>query len=219
MVDNLRRKVIGMCTCLTVSFVRVSGAACAAWVLLGLSAAASTVDFDAVPPGERSRPFQTQSVVVQSGAGSTLFIYNSGDFGMPRLGGFCMLGSDFSCSGNGMLLFSDPVSQLSLRSRFVGRGDRATLRAWSGPTLVDEHTVTSDEIFSFKGEGITRMEITGRRSPSGGVAFSSVSFVKAEEPPAPSPVDAPLSLLSLGSALALLPLVRRFLQVPIVRSC
>ncbi len=149
-----------------------------AFVFLAESpAGAATLDFAIFPRAKTPGPLQFSDVATVQSDGA-LFVYGSGDFGMPNTGGICALQSDFTCTGKFSLLFIGPISDLSFKGFFAGSSDQAVVTAYAGDQRLATQLVLGNASEQFDVSfavfsGITRVDVavssTGpaRGSPTG----------------------------------------------------
>ena len=165
--------------------------------LLPVSAMASSIDFE--------DPIEVQeSEVVFPGAtltnldGYEVFLYRSGEFGMPEGGGFCALSPGFECRGDTLLAFESPVNNLMFESFFVALGDRASLEIYRGDELLSEVRVdrqnTKVDLSEFG--DVTSIFFDSRSTrAAAGLAYGAFTFEVAE---VPLPPALPAFALALG---------------------
>jgi hypothetical protein len=156
---------------------------------------AATLNFDSHPPGVATAPLRFPDVLISHGNGGALFVYGTGDFGMPVGGAVCGLQTDFTCTGDVSLLFIGAVSDLKFSGFDASISDKATISAYSDDYLLSVLLIsgTSDGKIDidFTGvSGITRIEIADHSSTlSRGIAYGS--FVYDPDPPGPPPPPKP----------------------------
>jgi hypothetical protein len=157
---------------------------------------AATLDFDAHPSGIAASPLTFETAAISESSGGALFVYGTGDFGMPARGGVCALQTGFSCTGDVSLLFIGPVSNLSFKGHFASVADRATISVFSGDTLLGFMLVSGNadgriEIDFGETSGITRVQIENLSGPVGkGIAYGEFDF-DVDTPNAPPPPPLP----------------------------
>lgn len=177
---------------------------CAALIVLCLGLAqgvAATLNFDTLPSGQTTTPLSMPNVAISESSGGALFVYHTGEFGMPAGGGVCALQSDFSCTGDVSLLFIGPVKNLKFKGLFATGTDRATIAAYAGDTLVTYAVVSGGSEGEFdvdlsKASGITRLKITDRSdATSRGISFGGFGY-DPDSGGIPGPAQEPLQVLS-----------------------
>ncbi len=162
-------------------------------VLLASGASAATIDFDQFPAGQTAGALDFAGVVNVSSSTGSLFVYNSGNFGMPAQGGVCGLTSVFTCLGTLSFSFAQPVEQVSFGAYFVGAGDASSVSAYAGTTLLGQLSVNAGGQYGFGAlSGITNLVFADLGSLSGGVAYGGFTYVNVPPPPPPPPPAVPL---------------------------
>lgn len=175
--------------------------------LIGLGfgqACAATLNFDFYPPGIATEPLRFSTAAISESSGGALFVYGTGDFGMPARGGVCALQTGFSCTGDVSLLFVGPVSNLTFKGYFASVADKATISAFSGDILLGFMLVSGNADgrldIDFGGtSGITRIQIENLSDPIGkGIAYGDFNF-DLDPPDAPPPQQIPPVALSFDA--------------------
>lgn len=158
-------------------------------------ACAATLDFNFFPSGVAAAPLQFPTAAISESSGGALFVYGTGDFGMPARGGVCALQTEFSCTGDVSLLFIGPVSNLTFKGFYGEVADRATISAYSGDELLAFLLVSGNADgqvdVDFGGiSGITRVQIENLSGLDGkGIAYGDFNFdVDPPGTPPPSPL-------------------------------
>lgn len=165
---------------------------------------AATLDFDVFPAGATKQKLQFSSAAVSSSNGGALYVYGSGDFGMPVGGGVCALGTGFTCDGDISLLFIGPVSNLTFKGYFASPADRATVAVYADDALVDFLLISGNpdgriDLDLRRTPGITRVEIGSVSATGGkGIAYGDFDFDVAP-PGTPPPPPLPPANLSLDA--------------------
>lgn len=151
-------------------------------------------------------------------SGGDIFVYHSGDYGLPEGGGFCALERfDFSCTANLSIVFAAPVTELTFSGYFAGSTDAAFLTVFDGTDAVFQGLFTGNDVnglilFDFSWlSRITRIWIEDRsRFDSGGIAYGDFEFEYYKDKPVISPVPVSASGLLLLGGLAMLALLEKF---------
>jgi hypothetical protein len=178
------------------------------WCWAGVAAAA-TLRFDVPGPagpvkGVVGTSLAVTDAVLTAGTGSDLFIYRSGDFGIPKGGGFCALSSGFVCRGQATLTFEQPVNGLSFNGRYAGRGDRARVSVFAGDVLLRTVVVRRNGRIDFSDlEGVTAITFADASRRFGtGIAYARFRYTL--QPPPVTPVPVPPAGAMMIASLALL---------------
>jgi hypothetical protein len=158
----------------------------------GLAAAAS-LQFDTVPgepapiSGTVGRALTLDGARLSTPRPSRVFVYRTGDFGIPTGGGFCALASGFTCKGRATLRFDTPVSGLMFDAFFAGRGDRARVTAFAGNVRLGSVLVRRDGLVDLsRFEGVTRITFRDRSTREGtGIAWGNF---RHDDPVTPVPL-------------------------------
>lgn len=124
--------------------------------------------------------------------GEGIYLYHSGDFGMPDSGGVCALTPGFSCTGDLMISFLQPVTDLTFNGYFAAPADSVLVSVFGGGGLLAREQVwgnaTGILAFDFSSLGrIDRLTIEDRSNPlTQGVAFGNFRYNLWEPPVKPS---------------------------------
>jgi hypothetical protein len=138
-------------------------------------------------------------------SGSPLFIYSSGDFGLPTGGGFCAIVTGFVCKGRLTLTFQQPVFGLTLNAFLVGPGDQSRISAFAGSVLLSTVVVRQNGLIDFSAlQGVTRVTFSDESARFGtGIAYGDFRFT-VQPPPVVTPVPLPPAGAMILASLALL---------------
>ncbi len=158
-----------------------------------------SLDFGAFPAGSRSSPLQFQDVIAAGLNGSDLYVYHSGDFGMPTGGGVCALSSSFACTGDLEFAFLVPISGLTFDGYFATPSDSVLVSLFSGGTLLTSELFRGNDtgtiLFDFSAfQKIDLVTILDRsNAQTKGMAFGNFQYTYWQPPQAsPPPAAVPL---------------------------
>lgn len=139
--------------------------------------------------------------MLTAGIGSAIFVYRTGDFGIPTGGGFCALANGFVCKGQATLTFDQPVTGLAFNAYFAGPGDQARISAFAGTALLRTVVVRRNGPIDLSVlQGVTQVTFTDESTPSGtGIAYADFQYTPQPPPPPPPPPEVtPVPLPSAG---------------------
>lgn len=121
--------------------------------------------------------------------GDDLFVYQSGDFGIPD-SGFCA--TEFgSCEADAEIVFSNQIADLTFYSLGFNSGDFAVATIYNGVTPLASATIDADMTVDFSGfSDITRLVIDDS-STGAGMSYHAFTFNAVPEP-------GTFSILTLG---------------------
>lgn len=156
--------------------------------------------------------------IITNTSGGDIFVYHSGDYGLPEGGGFCALNRfDFSCTADISIEFLAPITELTFSGFFAGPTDAAFLTLFDGTDTVFQGLFTGNDVdglilFDFSWlSRITRILIEDRSIfASGGIAYGNFEFEYYTDDPVISPVPLSASGLFLLGGLAMLALLEQF---------
>lgn len=169
-------------------------------------AVAATLDFNVFTKGTTNDDLNFPGVAVVQSTHGSLFVYGTGDFGMPDTGGLCGLQADFSCTGGFSLLFIGPVADLTFKGYFATSSDGSLISAYSGDALVGRQLVTGGDSGTFTVDfsgtpGIDRIDIASTPTTAdNGIAYGDFNFeiLPPDAPPLPRVPEEVLSFDSLA---------------------
>lgn len=165
---------------------------------------AATLDFSVFPKGATTDTLNFPGVAVVESTHGSLFVYGTGDFGMPDTGGLCGLQADFTCTGGFSLLFIGPVSNLTFKGYFATSSDGSLISAYSGDALLGRQLVSGGSsgtfVVDFSGlPGIDRIDIASTPTTAdNGIAYGDFDF-EILPPDTPPPLRVPEEVLSFDS--------------------
>lgn len=152
-----------------------------------------SLDFGAFPAGSRSSPVQFKDVIVAGLNNSDLYVYHSGDYGMPTGGGVCALSTSFTCTGDLEFAFLVPISGLTFNGYFATPSDSVLVSLFSGSTLLTSQQFWGNDtgtiLFDFSTfQKIDLVTILDRsNAQTKGMAFGNFQYTYWQPPQASVP--------------------------------
>lgn len=163
--------------CLGTAAVLISGAA---------SSYATTLDFTSLPQGLNGGTLTLPEATIHSLVGGRTYV-GSGAAGESD--GFCFVPSaSISCENDGEILFTSPVSALSLDVDGWGFGDFVAITAFNGATALGTLNATGNMHLDFSGFGTITRLLFDDSSTNAGVGFSTITFDAGTAVPEPASV-------------------------------
>jgi hypothetical protein len=171
--------------------------------------AKKVIGFDSLASGVGPSSAKLGKITITAWGTDRLFVYRSGDFGMPTNGGFCAYDLSGRCMGDATLDFGGPIDDLTFAGFWAKLTDGVFVSLFNGAELVYAGLfmgTTSGTIrFDFSQYGtLTRLTLQDRSNVlTKGMAFGDFRYREVtiapppdpEPPPAPVPLPAPLLLL------------------------
>jgi hypothetical protein len=151
---------------------------------VSISANADTIDFSGVQ-GSNPSPLVLPEATITSAVGPVLV----GPGAASQVDGFCFLPG--GCDGDGEILFSSVVSNLSFDVDGWDSGDFVVIDAYNGPTLVGTLNATANGNLDFSGFGAITRLVFDDSSTSAGVGYSTFLFDSGAPPPPVSAAPVP----------------------------
>ncbi len=180
------------------------------------------VSFDRLTSGVGPRSVLLGKIRITAWGSDRLFVYRSGDFGMPLNGGFCAYDKSGRCMGDVTLDFGGPIADLTFSAFWAKLTDGVFVSLFNGVELIYSGlfmgTSSGTIRFDFTQYGtLTSMTLQDRSSvltkgmAFGGFRYREVTIVPPPPPPdpPPAPVPLPAPLLLLGGGLGALALLAR----------
>lgn len=124
---------------------------------------------------------------------------------MSDVDGFCVFTyATLSCGGDGDIIFSSAVRNLSFDADGAPYGDTVDILAYLGNTLLGNITVTSAGRLDFSAFGsITRLAFIDLDSTRSGFGYSTFEFEFADTSTVPLPASGWFLVASLGGIAAM----------------
>ncbi len=141
--------------------------------------------------------------------GAKIFVYRSGDFGIPKNGALCAFQAS-ACVGDFVLDFAQPIVELMFSGFFAKTSDSSIVSLFDGDALIysNQFFGNSDEtiLFDFSTLGkVTKVSFTDASNASTrGIAYGKFSYRVYSEPETPAAVPIPATAFLLITSLLLL---------------
>lgn len=174
-----------------------------------------TISFDGLAQGSHTSPLQFADLLIAGLNGSDLYVYHSGQYGMPAGGGTCALKANFTCTGDLELAFLLPISGLTFNGYFAAASDSVLISLFSGSTLLfsQQYWGNSTGTLFFDLSAFSKIDLVTIQDRSTlltkGMAFGNFRYsywqppVVVPPPPPPATVPQPGSwLFALTEVLA-----------------
>ncbi|MBP6725523.1 MAG: hypothetical protein KA137_11815 [Halioglobus sp.] len=155
---------------------------------VSIGANAATIDFSGVQ-GSNPSP-----LVLPEATFTSAFPILVGPGAASQADGFCF--QPGSCAGDGEILFSTVVSNLSFDVDGWQTGDFVEIRAYNGPNLVGTLNATANSNLDFSSFGAITRLVFDDSSTASGVGYSTFLFDAGAAPPPTPGSAAPIPTMS-----------------------